>query len=141
MAQMTEIQAKVKVLEGSVTQPQAQQRVKTSDGHQIAQNLSESNTFERDTQEIVLPESLNQTNLEVGQLKEELLTLKAQMASFAKSNHSVKSVQNDDEEDNETEFEQYKMKLTKIETQVRTIKSAMEKEMDKKIEVALGLKK
>ena len=63
------------------------------------------------------------------------------MASFAKSNHSVKSVQNEDEEDNETEFEQYKMKLTKIETQVRTIKSAMEKEMDKKIEAALGLKK
>ena len=33
------------------------------------------------------------------------------------------------------------MKLTKIETQVRTIKSAMEKEMDNKIEAALGLKK
>ena len=63
------------------------------------------------------------------------------MASFTTRNHSVKSVKNEDEEDNETEFEQYKMKLTKIETQVRTIKSAMEKEMDNKIEAALGLKK
>ena len=61
MAQMTEIQAKVKILEGSVIQPTGQQRVQTSDGKSqpIAQNFSDSNTFERDTQEVILPESLN----------------------------------------------------------------------------------
>ena len=61
MAQMTEIQAKVKILEGSVVQPTGQQRVQTPDGQgqPIHQNFSDSNTFERDTQEIILPESLN----------------------------------------------------------------------------------
>ena len=45
---MTEIQAKVKQLETSVVP--AGQRVQTSDGKApIAQNFSDSNTFERDT--------------------------------------------------------------------------------------------
>lgn len=129
---MTEIQAKVKQLETSVVP--AGQRVQTSDGKApIAQNFSDSNTFERDTQEIILPESLNQTNLEVGQLKEDVQTLKAQFASFTSQKPSFASISRQDEEDANTEFEQYKMQLTQLQEQVRTIKSALDKQMAAKI--------